>query len=362
MIETKVFGDSLKKNGFNFYAGVPCSYQKDLINYAINYSSYIMSSNEGDAVASCSGAYYTGKKPVILMQNSGLGNAVSPLTSLAYNYKIPMLGFISLRGEPGTKDEPQHKLMGEITCDLLDLMRIKWTFLKTNTAEAINQIKDASKIIEQKDSFFFVIRKNSFTKLDLIKDLKDNSSIIKRAEVLKLISFSRKKDTVLIATTGKTGRELFELNDSPKNFYMTGSMGCLSSFSLGISKNSSKNVIAIDGDGSLLMRMGNLSTIGYYKPKNLLHILLDNLSHDSTGGQFTTSLNTDFKNIAKSCGYSICLNVNSISDLELAINNWYKDPQLTFIHVNILSGSISNLGRPNITPNQMSERFKQNFD
>jgi phosphonopyruvate decarboxylase len=362
MIETKVFGDSLKKNGFNFYAGVPCSYQKDLINYAINYSSFVMSSNEGDAIASCAGAYYAGKKPVVLMQNSGLGNAVSPLTSLTYNYKIPMLGFISLRGEPGTKDEPQHKLMGEITCDLLDLMKINWAFLNNNTVEAINQIKDASQIIKNKDSFFFVIRKNSFAKLDLIKELKENSSKLKRVEVLKLISSSRKEDTVLIATTGKTGRELFQLNDNPKNFYMTGSMGCLSSFSLGISKNSSKNVIAIDGDGSLIMRMGNLSTIGYYKPKNLLHILLDNLSHDSTGGQFSTSLNTDFKNIAKSCGYSICLSINSIADLELAITNWHKEPRLTFIHVNILSGSISHLGRPTLSPNQMSDRFKQNFN
>ena len=111
MIETKVFGDSLKENGFNFYAGVPCSYHKDLINYAINYSSFIMSSNEGDAIATCAGAYYAGKNPVVLMQNSGLGNAVSPITSLTYNYKIPILGFISLRGEPGTKDEPQHKLI-----------------------------------------------------------------------------------------------------------------------------------------------------------------------------------------------------------------------------------------------------------
>ena len=362
MIETKLFGDSLKKNGFNFFAGVPCSYQKDLINYAINYSSFVMSSNEGDAISSCAGAYYAGKKPVVLMQNSGLGNAVSPLTSLTYNYKIPMLGFISLRGEPGTKDEPQHKLMGEITCDLLDLMKIKWVLLKNDTDEAINQIKNASQIINNKDSFFFVIRKNTFTKLDLIQKLKENNSKLKRSEALKQISSLRKKDTVLIATTGKTGRELFQLNDSSKNFYMTGSMGCLSSFSFGIANNSSKKVIAIDGDGSLIMRMGNLSTIGYYKPKNLLHILLDNVSHDSTGGQFSTSLNTDFKIIAKSCGYSKYLHINSNADLKLAINNWYKDPQLTFIHVNILSGSISNLGRPNISPNQMSERFKQNFN
>ena len=114
--------------------------------------------------------------------------------------------------------------MGEITCDLLDLMKIKWVLLKNDTDEAINQIKNASQIINNKDSFFFVIRKNTFTKLDLIQKLKENNSKLKRSEALKQISSLRKKDTVLIATTGKTGRELFQLNDSSKNFYMTGSM------------------------------------------------------------------------------------------------------------------------------------------
>ena len=362
MIDTKIFGDNLKKAWFNFFAGVPCSYQTSLINYAINYSNFVMSSNEGDAVAACSGAYYAGKKPVVLMQNSGLGNAVSPLTSLNKNYRIPLLGIISLRGEKGLKDEPQHELMGKITLDLLDLMELKWEFLEKNSEKINKQVSRAKKHISKGESFFLIIRKNTFSKLDLIKNPLDNNSVTTREQAIKIVSSYRDDETVIVATTGKTGRELFQLNDNPNNFYMTGSMGCLSSFSFGISINSEKKVIAIDGDGSLIMRLGNLSTIGFYSPENLLHILLDNSSHDSTGGQFTTSSKTSFIDIAKSCNYTTSLKVNSINELDNAINKWNKNPKLTFIHFKISPGSIDNLGRPTLSPIQMSKRFKKNFD
>ena len=143
---------------------------------------------------------------------------------------------------------------------------------------------------------------------------------------------------------------------------MTGSMGCLSSFSFGIALNSKKNVIAIDGDGSLIMRLGNLSTIGFYSPSNLLHILLDNSSHDSTGGQFTTGSKTNFIELAKNTNYKKCLKVDSIKDLDKSINKWIKNPELTFLHLEISKGSIENLGRPTLTPEEISTRFKKNFD
>ena len=362
MINTKAFGDILIKAGFNFFAGVPCSYQTNLINYAINNSSFIMSSNEGDAIASCSGAYYAGKNPIVLMQNSGLGNAVSPLTSLNGNYGIPLLGFISLRGEKGEKDEPQHKLMGKITLDLLDLMEIDWEFLNKDQEEAEKQVLIAKENISKGKSFFFIIRKNSFSELNLVKKSNDSSSEITRGMAIKAIANYGDENTVLVATTGKTGRELFQLSESPNNFYMTGSMGCLSSFSFGIALNSKKNVIAIDGDGSLIMRLGNLSTIGFYSPSNLLHILLDNSSHDSTGGQFTTGSKTNFIELAKNTNYKKCLKVDSIKDLDKSINKWIKNPELTFLHLEISKGSIENLGRPTLTPEEISTRFKKNFD
>ncbi|HMG94091.1 MAG TPA: thiamine pyrophosphate-binding protein, partial [Chryseolinea sp.] len=138
MINTTTFGDELKRMGFEFYSGVPCSFLKSLINYAINECDYVMAANEGDAVAIASGAKLGGKKSVVLMQNSGLTNATSPLTSLNYTFKLPVLGFVSLRGEPGLKDEPQHELMGQITEKMLSLMEVKWAYLSGEIEEVLN--------------------------------------------------------------------------------------------------------------------------------------------------------------------------------------------------------------------------------
>ncbi len=124
-LNTHQFGNELKTLGFDFYSGVPCSFLNNLINYAINECHYIMSTNEGDAVATCAGAYMAGKKSVVLMQNSGLTNASSPITSLNFSFKLPVLGFVSLRGEPGIQDEPQHELTGTITEKLLSLMAVR---------------------------------------------------------------------------------------------------------------------------------------------------------------------------------------------------------------------------------------------
>ena len=129
MISTAIFGAELKALGFEFFSGVPCSYLKNLINFAINDCEYVMATNEGEAVAIASGATLGGKKAVVLMQNSGLTNATSPLTSLTYPFQIPLLGFVSLRGEPGFPDEPQHELMGQITAEMLSVMKIKWEYL-----------------------------------------------------------------------------------------------------------------------------------------------------------------------------------------------------------------------------------------
>ncbi len=164
MLQTRVFGDELKRLGFNFYSGVPCSFLKDLINYAINECDYVMATNEGDAVAACAGAYLGGRKSVFLCQNSGLTNATSPLTSLTWTFKLPILGVVSLRGEAGISDEPQHELMGPITTKMLDLMEIPWEFLAADDTEAIKQVARADEHINNNRTFFFVVKKGTFEK------------------------------------------------------------------------------------------------------------------------------------------------------------------------------------------------------
>ncbi|WP_370644700.1 phosphonopyruvate decarboxylase [Sporosarcina sp. ACRSL] len=372
MLNTSEFGNELKKLGFDFYSGVPCSFLKSLINYAINECNYIAAANEGDAVAIASGAYVGGKKSVVLMQNSGLTNAVSPLTSLTYPFQIPVLGFVSLRGEPGLTDEPQHELMGQITTQLLDLMQIKWEYLSSDVNEAKLQLETANEWIEKERPFFFVVKKDTFDKVNLKReerfvhhnkkkiDKTSSDEVPSRMEALDVINRCKDEKTVQLATTGKTGREMYELEDCSNNLYMVGSMGCVSSLGLGVAlAREDLNVVVIDGDGSLLMRMGSLATNGFYHPANMLHILLDNQTHDSTGGQRTVSHNVNFVDIAAACGYEKSIYIHSLEELEKEIQEWKKTKALTFLHLKIAKGSKQNLGRPKVTPREVKTRLQR---
>jgi len=375
MINTKRFGEELHKLGFSFYTGVPCSYLKYLINYAINECDYIGAANEGDAIAIASGAYLGGKRSVVLMQNSGLANAVSPLASLNYPFRIPLLGFVSLRGEPGIPDEPQHELMGQITTQMLELMQVEWQYLSSDLEEAKNQLLQAVHVLDQNRSFFFVVRKDTFEQETLKKQeqflISNESKGIKRAEdqlpsrieALSCIDAMKDNVTIQLATTGKTGRELYEINDDISNFYLVGSMGCVSSLGLGLALTRKQNdIVVIDGDGSVLMRMGCLATNGAYGPPNMLHILLDNNVHDSTGGQSTVSDHIDFVEIAASCGYRKSSYIHTLSELESSIKDWKRTKGLTFLYMKIAKGSKEKLGRPHIKPCEVKERLKKFLD
>lgn len=370
MLSTQRFGEELKKLGYDFYSGVPCSFLKYLINYAINECDYVMAANEGDAVATASGAFLGGKKSVVLMQNSGLTNATSPLTSLNYSFKLPVLGFVSLRGEPGLKDEPQHELMGQITEKMLELMEVKWAHLSSDYEEARKQLLNADQHISKGETFFFVVKKDTFDEVKLksqsLKTLQNKtkskssqkSELPTRREALKTLVDLSEKDTILLATTGKTGRELYEVEDKPNHLYMVGSMGCISSLALGLAiARPDKKVVAIDGDGAAIMRMGSITTNAYYQPPNLLHLLLDNNTHDSTGGQATVSHNVDFVEQAAAVCYPIALQVNGIEELSKAIVKWKVNGGLTFIHLKIAKGSTKELGRPSIKPYEVKERL-----
>lgn len=370
MLNTNEFGDLLRERGFTFFSGVPCSFLSDLINYAINECEYVGAANEGDAVAIASGSVLGGRRAVVLMQNSGLTNATSPLTSLNYTFKLPVLGFVSLRGEPGSGDEPQHELMGVITTQMLDNMQIEWEYLSSDMQEVSSQLERVSEYMNQNQTFFFVVRQGTLSKVELKKrnnEIRFNKSLVTktrseeyptRFSALEIINGLKDRDTVQLITTGKSGRELHDLEDSEHNLYMVGSMGCVNSLGLGLAcARSDKKVVVIDGDGALLMRMGSLATMGYQQPDNLLHILLDNHTHDSTGGQTTVSHNVDFVQIAASCGYENAIYCHDLSDLRKSIEDWQERPSLTFLRLPIAGGSIKTLGRPNLKPYQVKERL-----
>ena len=372
MIDTGEFGKQLKGYGFDFFSGVPCSYLTDLINYAVNDCRLIMAANEGDAVAICAGASLGGKKAVFLCQNSGLTNATSPLTSLIHTFGIPLLGFVSLRGEPGGKpDEPQHELMGQITTGFLDLMRIEWTYLSADASEAKKQLGEANRVIESGRPFFFVVKTGTFAS----EALRDQSPLPPRSkpsvargtgtdtlpsrfEALQVLASLASDDTVLIATTGFTGRELYEAGDADNNFYMVGSMGCASSVGLGLAlTRPAARVVVIDGDGALLMRMGAAAVVGAYSPPNLTHVLLDNNAHDSTGGQKTVSDAIDFIGFAESVGYSNVFHARDSADLREFTAQSLGSGKLGFVYLRIAPGAKANLGRPKTRPHEVRERF-----
>ncbi|MCK9574531.1 MAG: phosphonopyruvate decarboxylase [Candidatus Pacearchaeota archaeon] len=371
MVDTQKFGDFLKQEGFDFFTGVPCSWMKSLINYAQNDCEYYNAANEGDAIAIAAGAHIAGRNTVVMMQNSGFGNAVSPLTSLNYIFKIPSLVFVSMR--TGSDTEPQHELMGVITAKLIKTMKMKSVVLSKDDEIAKQQIAEAKAIMAKTNMpYFILVEKDTFNSVKLIpkqKTLKDVAPIgfantlnqevmdMTRYEVLKSIS-TIDKDAVYIATTGMTGRELYDIKDKKNNLYMVGSMGCAGAIGLGVALNTDKKVYVIDGDGAALMRLSVLPLIAEYAPSNMLHILLDNNVHDTTGGQATLSNNVSWNKLASSMNYQNAI-VRSYGQLENALTNWKKDKERTLklIVVPTVPGSKDPLGRPAVTPVQVKKRL-----
>lgn len=389
MIRAEEFLQECRKLGFDFFTGTPCSYLKSFINYVIDHKEFrfVDATNEGDAVAIAAGAALCGKRSVVMFQNSGLGNAVNPITSLNAIFQIPMLIITTLRGDPvGAADEPQHLLMGSITTELLDTMEVSWSYFPSESSEISSTLEKADQFMKNEGlPFALVMKKDAVNAYELQSSYPqephsftlshtDNFSLpyekrSTRNQALQVIRAAAKNQMPVIATTGKTGRELYELEDSENQFYMVGSMGCALPFGLGVALNYSQNpVCVIDGDGALLMRTGSMATVGAYAPKNLLHILLDNEAHDSTGGQSTVSHAVSFAAIAKAFNYK---NVYSTDQLEcfqdylqtaLVQQGRRKEDREggpTFIHFKIRKGSPKELGRPKVTPLEVGLRFSK---
>lgn len=377
VIEASQFVGAAKHLGFDFWAGVPCSYLTPFINYTIGESelTYISSANEGDAVATATGAALGGHRAVAMMQNSGLGNAVSPLTSLNHVFRIPILLIVTLRGEPGKPDEPQHELMGEITADLLDTMKIPWGWFPDRKEDVDQALKNAVDYMDTSGRPYALIMKKGMVapyplkqtqgpgKPDAGDERKPNPTGQEppaRQDVLKqLVANSNTKDTVLIASTGFNGRELYAVEDRANQLYMVGSMGCAASFGLGLSLvRPDKKVIIIDGDGAVLMRMGNMATVAAYAGDNFYHLLLDNHVHESTGGQATVSSAVDFPAIASACGYQ---SVFSGMGNKHGISGFLQAKAPAFMLIETRQGVPDGLPRPSVKPAQVARRLMQHM-
>lgn len=380
MIQAEDFIEVARDLGFQRYTAVPCSFLTPFINYVINDESlnYVSSANEGDAIATAAGSAMGGERAIAMMQNSGLGNAVSPITSLSYVFRIPMIIITTHRGAPGITDEPQHELMGQITGEMFDAMRIPWEIFPMEKKDIAPALKRACEFMEKEQRpYGFIMQKGTVATHELKNNHllatkntgnerkifnQNNVPLISRNEALKrIIEHTPVKNTVVIATTGFTGRELFAIDDRNNQLYMIGSMGCASSLGLGLAlARPDLQVVVIEGDGAALMRMGNFATLGSYGGNNLIHIVLDNEVHDSTGAQATVANNVKFAEIAAACGYAVTYQGNDIELID-HLFNCKEHSGAKFAHLKISAGTIENLPRPDVTPVEVLQRLMQHI-
>ena len=377
MIPAAAFLEHLRGLGYSQYAGVPCSYLKPFINYVISDPglNYLGAASEGEAVGICMGAFLGGRKTVTLCQNSGLGNMVNPLTSLNYPFRIPTLLITTWRGEPGRPDEPQHALMGQITHRLLETMQIPWLPFPTDEAQIGPIVAQAEASLKERQlPFALVMSEGSVADHALSRQpqpvrragsvsgrfkLAEKARLI-RTEALQAILGALQGDEAIIATTGKTGRELFTIADRPNHLYVVGGMGTASAIGLGLAQaKPGQPVVVIDGDGAALMKLGSLATVGYYQPANLLHIVLDNESHDSTGGQSTASSVVRFAEIAVAANYRQAIAADDPAEVSAAVRQLRQSAGPSLLHIKVRPGSPGNLGRPTVKPHEVKERFMQ---
>ena len=356
-MKPNVFVQKIINKNFSPFMGIPCSVFKSLLNYISSEPSlenYICSS-EGESMGLAAGFALSGKIPVVYMQNDGYGNAVNPLSSLQLMYKLQVLILISWRAEPGRNDAPQHKIMGETILQLLDAFSIPHKILSDSTFDESLQLAEEY-IRTESQPFAFIIRRGYFDEFAIVQENKEQ--LKPRSEYLEVLYKNIIETDILLGTTGFSGRELYQTTEHKGKFYMMGSMGCLPSIGLGIAiENPKKKVFVIDGDGALLMKLGTLSTIGYYSPNNLIHICFDNKEYESTGGQPTTSSKTDFTQIARNCGYNQVYSIHEPEEFKTLLKGLGKQKAPVFIHIQISPKSIKGLSRPHESPEEMRDKF-----
>ena len=374
MIKPQLFFQYLKKEGIDFYTGVPDSLLKDLCFYISDYSKenkHIIAANEGSALSISIGYHVaTNNVPVVYLQNSGLGNLINPLLSLADKdvYSIPMLLIIGWRGKPGIKDEPQHKKTGRVMLDMLKSMKIPYKVInKSNKPEKIKAITGhlINKSKKNNSPVALIVERDTFEKYKLKNINKKKYPLVREKAINIIMNYIGLKD-VIISTTGFTSRELYEYRknnnqDHSRDFLTVGGMGHASQIALGIALHSkNKSIYCFDGDGSIIMHMGSLSTNGNIKCANLKHIVFNNGSHESVGGQPTTAHEFNIKNIAKNTGYDLTLSANNEKQLKKAIVEIKEYKGSCFLEVMISNGTRADLGRPS-SPPQENKKLLMSF-
>lgn len=358
----------LDSYGVDFYTGVPDSQLKALCDTLMESPGcqHIIAANEGNAVGLAAGHYIaTGKIPCVYLQNSGLGNIVNPCASLTHPkvYGIPMIFVVGHRGEPGVKDEPQHIYQGEITLSLLKELEIDYMEIYPDTLpeECMRFLQDKQARLQAGYSIAFVVKKNGFTKDRYLTY--SNPYVMTREEAIEIILGEKGIADVVVSTTGKASREVFEIREKhgeghEQDFLTVGSMGHCSMIALGIALAKPKRRICVlDGDGSMLMHMGAGAIIGQQAPDNMIHFVLNNQAHESVGGMPTSMKNVSLVKLGEALNYRQTFSVQTREELFdiLPLLTKMKGPVL--VEVMTAIGTRGDLGRPTMTPRENLENF-----
>lgn len=368
-IKPAEFYDQLASHGVEFFTGIPDSLLKEFclcIDDRIPGDKHIIAANEGNAVALATGYYLAQKSlPLVYMQNSGLGNAINPLLSLCDPdvYSIPLLVMVGWRGEPGVKDEPQHAKQGKVQLELLDAMDIPYEIISKDDDQFAKKISNAIEIAKTENRpVALLIKKGTFENYSNDTQCSDDQRM-NREKALEIILGNLDDNAIVVSTTGKTSREIFEIREKnrqshEKDFLTVGSMGHCSAIALGIAlAKPHRQVVCIDGDGAMLMHLGSLTSIATLKPKNFRHILMNNEVHESVGGQETAAKKLDLSAIVEAVGSSKMFKAETSDDLESNFNDFISCTGPSFLEVKIRPGSREDLGRPTIKPVDNKENF-----
>ncbi len=373
MISAKFVCELLKNNGTDFFCGVPDSLLKDFCAYVtenFDKKKNIITANEGNAIALAVGHYLATSNPALVyMQNSGSGNTINPLLSLADEevYNVPLLIFVGWRGEPDKKDEPQHIKQGKVTDDIFDACKIEHSVLSDDEKSAEIEILKAFDYMQKTlKPYVFVIKKGTFEKYE--KQKSPNKFEMSRETAISTVMNFVDEKSVIVSTTGQISRELYEIREKsgqPHNadFLTVGSMGHASSIALGIAlEKPDKAVFCFDGDGAFLMHMGAIPVIAEQSPQNFKHVLFNNEAHDSVGAQKTSANVVNFKDLAISCGYKNAFSVEKLDDLKNIMPEFLTAESPSLLEIKVNCGARADLGRPKEKPVQNKIAFMEKLN
>jgi len=362
MISPEIFFQALRANGVTKFSGVPDSLLKSFCAYVSDHSAsadHTITANEGSAVALAAGQYIaTGQPSMVYLQNSGLGNTLNPLLSLAdpLVYSVPMLLMVGWRGEPGVKDEPQHVKQGAVMEALLDACEIPYRVLTADEKDVAEVVKNMAALSRAKKCpVVILVKKNTFESYKLQSSEANIYEMTREDAITEVVNRCDERD-LFVSTTGMSSRELFEIRvrngqSHERDFLTVGSMGHASMIALGIADcRPNQRVVCLDGDGASIMHLGNITTLGQSEANNLIHIVLNNGAHDSVGGQPTCAYDINLPDIAKSSGYAAVLSISHINAIAPAIEKCSEGTGPYFIEIKIKKGARDDLGRPTSSP------------